>query len=100
MLPSEAVMESHENRMRSRWPRWRLERGSGGCEFCSCHLPKRAVELLQGGAIPHGLAGFASDGPVNSSQGFKGVSSGVSLLSGGFAEPFCFRVHAENLRGR
>lgn len=35
-----------------------LECGSGGCEFCSCHLPKRAVELLQGGAIVYGLANF------------------------------------------
>ena len=80
MLYSEAVADNHERRMRSRWPRWCLEGGSGGCEFCSCHLPKRAVELLQGGAIPHGLAGFASDGPDNGSQGFKGASSGVSFL--------------------
>lgn len=70
MLPSEAVVESHEKRMGSRWPRRCLERGSGGCELCSCRLPKRAAELLQGGAIPHGLAGFASDRPVNSSRGF------------------------------
>lgn len=58
MLPSEAVMESHERRMGSRWPWLCLECGSGGYEFYSCHLPKRAVESLQGGTVPYGLANF------------------------------------------
>lgn len=58
MLLPEAVMESHERRMGSRWPWLCPECGSGSCEFCSCHLPKRAVELLQRGAISYGLASF------------------------------------------
>lgn len=52
------MVESHERRVGSRWPWLCLECGSGGREFCSCHLPKRAVELLQGGAISYGLANF------------------------------------------
>lgn len=92
-------MESHERRMGSRWPWLCLERGSGGCEFCSCHLPKRAVELLQGGAIPCGLANFTLMDPLTALKVLREISL-VSLLSGGFTKPFCFRGHAEKLHGR
>lgn len=58
MLPPEAVMESHDRQVGSRRPWLGSAYGSGGCEFCPCHLSKRAVDLVQGDAISCGLADF------------------------------------------
>lgn len=45
--PPEAVMDSHDRQVGSRWPSLGPACGSGGCEFCPRHLPKRAVDLVQ-----------------------------------------------------
>lgn len=51
-------MESHDRQVGSVWPWLGPACGSGGCEFCPCYLPKRAVDLLQGDTISCGLANF------------------------------------------
>lgn len=82
----------------SRWPWLGLACGGGGHELCPHRLPKRAAELLQGGATACGLADFDLL-CLSWLLRPQGASSGVSLPSGGSAEPSGVRVRAEELCG-
>lgn len=98
-LLSEAMMKSHKRRTGHRWPWLCLKRGSGGCEFCPCHLLKRAVELLK--ESPYPMAWPTSfRWTYRDSQGLRELSLESLFFPGALQSLSVLRVHAEKLCGR